>query len=289
MKIPANQWIIQSDVGVIVIGNGPNEMPKFERDRPFIRFNLSDDIPLSPMEIRVSNRRVAELSGKPAVFQVQSQWMKDTEHEQLQHLLTKQASKLGTELRCLPSTGLTTVHVCIGLSLSVQVFRMPLRPTMFRASELPPRQPLAAAFHNWLGEQRMAWRLIASQGDQLSWPDMVAKRCAIAGETEGGLDPYPRILNGCRKLQWKARTSLIRRTLWNWRTPQDSIGWGTRSTSVYISSNLFSIWTEPGRRQRIGGFIAILSPQPSIHCSGGSLRRSGFSTRSGWQAKDPIE
>lgn len=199
MKIPANQWIIQSDAGVIVIGNGPNEMPMFERDRPFIRFNLSDDIPLSPMEIRVSNRRVAELSGKPAVFQVQSQWMKDTEHEQLQHLLTKQASKLGAELRCLPSTGLTTVHVCIGLSLSVQVFRMPLRPTMFRASELPPRQPLAAAFHNWLGEQRMAWRLIASQGDQLSWPDMVAKRCAIAGETERGLDPYPRIFEWMQK------------------------------------------------------------------------------------------
>lgn len=199
MNIPANQWIIQSAAGVIVIGNGPDEMPKFERDQPFIRFNLSDDIPLSPMEIRVSNRRVAELSGKPAVFQVHSQWMKDTEHEQLQHLLTKQASKLGAELRCLPSTGLTTVHVCIGLSLSVQVFRMPLRPTMFRASELPPRQPLAAAFHNWLGEQRMAWRLIASQGDQLSWPDMVAKRCAIAGKTEGGLDPYPRIFEWMQK------------------------------------------------------------------------------------------
>lgn len=193
MNIPANQWIVQGAAGVIVIGNGPSKMPKFERDRPFIRFNLSDDIPLSPMEVRVSNRRVAELSGEPAVFQVQSQWMKDAERERLQHLLTKQASKLGTELRCLPSTGLATVHACIELGLSVQVFRMPLRAALFRASELAPRQPLAAAFHNWLGEQRMAWRLIASQGEQLSWLDMVAKRCAIAGETEGWLDPYPRI------------------------------------------------------------------------------------------------
>ena len=193
MNISANQWIVQGIPGVIIIGNGPSEMPKFERDRPFIRFNLSDDIPLSPMEVRVSNRRAAKLSSVPPVFQVQSQWMKDTERERLQYLLAKQVFKLGTELGCLPSTGLATVHACIELGLSVQVFRMPLRPALFRAPELAPRQPLAAAFHNWLGEQRVAWRLIASQGDQLSWLDMVAKHCAIAGETEGRMDPYPRI------------------------------------------------------------------------------------------------
>jgi hypothetical protein len=193
MNISANQWIVQGIPGVIIIGNGPGEMPKFERDRPFIRFNLSDDIPLSPMEVRVSNRRAAKLSSVPPVFQVQSQWMKDTERERLQYLLAKQVFKLGTELGCLPSTGLATVHACIELGLSVQVFRMPLRPALFRAPELAPRQPLAAAFHNWLGEQRVAWRLIASQGDQLSWLDMVAKHCAIAGETEGRMDPYPRI------------------------------------------------------------------------------------------------
>ncbi len=119
--------------------------------------------------------------------------MKDTERERLQYLLAKQVFKLGTELGCLPSTGLATVHACIELGLSVQVFRMPLRSALFRDPELAPRQPLAAAFHNWSGEQRVAWRLIASQGDQLSWLDMVAKHCAIAGETEGRMDPYPRI------------------------------------------------------------------------------------------------
>ena len=192
MNISAKQWIAQGASGVIVIGNGPGELPKLERGRPFFRFNLSDSIPLSPMEVRVSNRRVAELSGEPPVFQVQSQWMKDTEREGLQHLFAKHASKLGTELRCLPSTGLTAVHTCIDLGLSVQVFRMPLRPALFRAPELAPRQPLAAAFHNWLGEQRLAWMLIASRGNQLRWLDMVAKCCAIAGETDGRLDPYPR-------------------------------------------------------------------------------------------------
>ncbi len=143
MNISANQWIAQGTSGVIVIGNGPGEVPKLERGRPFIRFNFSDSIPLSPMEVRVSNRRVAELSGEPPVFQVQSQWMKDAERERLQHLLAKHASKLGTELRCLPSTGLATVHTCIELGLSVQVFCMPLRPALFRDPELAPRQSVS--------------------------------------------------------------------------------------------------------------------------------------------------
>ena len=193
MNVPAYQSPFQGAASVSVVGNGPNEMPKFERDRLFIRFNLNDDTPLSPMEVRVSNRRVAELSGESTVFQVQSRWMKNQERDRLRHILTQQASKLATELRCLPSTGLATVHACIELDLSVQVFRMPLRPTLFRAHDLSPRQPLAAAFHNWLGEQRMAWRLIASQGDRLNWRGMTANSCAIASETQGRLDPYPRI------------------------------------------------------------------------------------------------
>lgn len=213
MNIPTDKWTIQAAAGICVIGNGPGEMPKFERDRPFIRFNLSDDTPLSLMEIRVSNQRVTRRSNESAVFQVLSRGMRDAERDQFQHLLSQQASKLGAELGCLPSTGLATVNACMEQGLSLQVFRMPLRPTLFRVPELAPRQPLAAAFHNWLGEQRLAWQLIAAQGERLKWLDMTAKSHAVTSETERHLDPYPCIFDWMQDAALRGPNSVDRANL----------------------------------------------------------------------------
>ncbi len=190
MNNPAQKLTIQGAASISIVGNGPGEMPMLEHDRPFIRFNLSNDTPLSPLEVRVSNPRAARRSSESAAFQVLSRVLSGAERDQLQHILTHQAFELSAELGCLPSTGLATVYACMELGLSLQVFRMPLRPSLCRASDLAPRQPLAAAFHNWLGEQRLAWRLIASQGDHLRWPEMTTKGCAIPSETKGHLDPY---------------------------------------------------------------------------------------------------
>lgn len=191
MNTPTHKWTIQPAADICIIGNGPGEIPKCKPGRPFIRFNLSEDTPLSLMEVRVSNQRVRRRSCESGLFQVLSYGMRDTERDRFQRLLTQQASKLHSELGCLPSTGLATVHACMELDLLVHVFRMPLRPTLLRAPELAPRQPLAAAFHNWLGEQRLAWRLIAAHGDHLRWLDMTAQMGAIIMKKEGHLDPYP--------------------------------------------------------------------------------------------------
>lgn len=212
MNNPTNKWTIQGAAGISIVGNGPGEIPKLERDQPFVRFNLSDDTPLSPMEVRVSNLRVARLSSESALFQVMSRGMSDVERDQFQHLLTQQVSELAAELGCLPSTGLATVHACMELGLSLHVFRMPLRPSLLRAPELAPRQPLAAAFHNWLGEQRLAWWLIASQGDHLRWLDLTAKRGAIS-ETKGNLDPYPCIFEWMQGAALRGPNSVDRANL----------------------------------------------------------------------------
>lgn len=193
MNTTTEKWAIQGATDICIVGNGPGQTPEPEHDRPCVRFNLSGDKPLSPMEIRVSNLRVARLPHESVLFQVLSQGMKDADCERLQYLLTQQALKLKTELGCLPSTGLTTIHTCIELGLSLHILRMPIRATLLRPPDLTPRKPLAAAFHNWLGEQRLAWQLIAAHGDRLRWLDMTAKTHETTGQTRGHLDPYPRI------------------------------------------------------------------------------------------------
>jgi len=193
MNIPTESWAIQGFTGICIIGNGPGKSPKPERDRPCIRFNLGDDEPLSPMEIRISNLRVARRPHESVLFQITSPGMRAPDSERLQHLLTQKALKLKAELGCLPSTGLTTIHACIELGLSLRILRMPLRPALLRPPDLAQRKPLAAAFHNWLGEQRLAWQLIAAHGDRLRWLDMTAKTHKTTGQTRGHLDPYPRI------------------------------------------------------------------------------------------------
>ncbi|MDX1366870.1 hypothetical protein [Pseudomonas sp.] len=213
MNIPTDKWTIQAAAGICIIGNGPGEMPKFEHDRPFIRFNLREDTPLSLMEIRVSNQRVSQRSCESGLLQVLSWGMRDAERDRFQRLLTQQASKLDADLGCPPSTGLATVHACMELGLSPHVFRMPLRPSLLRASELAPRQPLAAAFHNWLGEQRMAWRLIAAQDEHLNWPDMTANSHAITSETEGHLDPYPCIFDWMKNAASRGPSAVDRASL----------------------------------------------------------------------------
>ncbi len=148
------------------------------------------------------------------------------ERDRLQRLLTQQAYTLDAELGCIPSTGLATIHTCMKLGLSLQVFRMPLRPTLLRAPELAPRQPLAAAFHNWLGEQRIAWQLITAHGKHLTWPDMTAKIPPITRETEGHLDPYPYIfewmedaaLLGPNSVEWANLVELATSSQFDWET-----------------------------------------------------------------------
>ncbi len=213
MNIPTDKWSLQEAAGIYVIGNGPGEMPKLERNQPFISFNLSDDTPLSPMEVRVSNQRVTRQSNGLAVFQVLRRGMRGAELDQLQHLLSQQASKIGAELGCLPSTGLATVSACMEQGLSLQVFRMPLRPSLLRAPELESRQPLAAAFHNWLGEQRLAWQLIFAQGERLQWLDMTVKRHTVTSDAELHLDPYPCILDWMQDATLRGPNAVDRRDL----------------------------------------------------------------------------
>lgn len=58
------------------------------------------------------------------------------------------------------------------MGFSLRLYRMPLRPSLLRPTELSERKPLPAAFHNWLGERRMAWQYLHGATAILSWPQL---------------------------------------------------------------------------------------------------------------------
>lgn len=233
MNIPSNNWAIHGATNINVVGNGSGETPELEHDQPFIRFNLSNDIPLSPLEVRVSNQRVIRQACESSLFQVLSLAMNETERDGIQRLLTLQSTKLDAELGCPPSTGIATVHTCLSLGLSLSIFRMPLRPPLLRASELAPRYPLPAAFHNWLGEQRIAWRLISAHKERLRWSDMTTKLDNIDSEEGGVLNPYPSILGWMKNAARRGPDTNDQVTLIE-LTTSPRFNWGRHANHEYL-------------------------------------------------------
>ncbi|MBO2661873.1 MULTISPECIES: hypothetical protein [Shewanella] len=88
--------------------------------------------------------------------------------------ITDVATTLEARLGAWPSSGLAVLGCLAGQDVKVSVCQMNLLPSLIRSPELSGRTPLAAAFHNWLGERRlaMAWLLGTSTGDTpIDWPD----------------------------------------------------------------------------------------------------------------------
>ncbi len=162
---------------------------------PFVRFNVAADTPLESGEIRICNRKVAGRPNDSPPFEVWSHVLSRMQRVQLQARLALAGVALTEKLGCLPSSGLATVHALAAAEVTLQLYRMPLRPSLLRAVDLPVRQPLAAAFHNWLGERRLAWHWWQSLRSSLHWPDLQL----TAGEAISGIDccedPYPALLH----------------------------------------------------------------------------------------------
>ena len=78
--------------------------------------------------------------------------------------LQAKAHELSSVLGCWPSSGLTTVTLLAEKVQFLRVYKMPLLPSLLRPTGLHPRKPLACAFHNWLGERRLAFLSTASAG-----------------------------------------------------------------------------------------------------------------------------
>lgn len=89
--------------------------------------------------------------------------------------LSRVAQKQARILGAWSSSGLAVLGCLYGQAgLNVRVCQMNLLPSLIRTPELSARMPLAAAFHNWLGERRLAMDLLFGRGNDhavIDWPD----------------------------------------------------------------------------------------------------------------------
>lgn len=139
---------------------------------PFVTFNQLADKPLRAGEIRINNRKFARAAANTLPFVVSSCCLSVYDCGQLQDKLETTSELLCSQLGCLPSAGLTAVFALTNMGVGLQLFQMPLRPSLLRLTNMPVRQPLAAAFHNWLGERRLAWQLLCAKRTLLNWPQL---------------------------------------------------------------------------------------------------------------------
>ncbi|TWU69655.1 hypothetical protein AYI74_04330 [Shewanella algae] len=89
--------------------------------------------------------------------------------------LSRVAQRQERILGAWPSSGFAVLGCLYGQAgLKVHVCQMNLLPSLIRAPELNGRMPLAAAFHNWLGERRLAMAWLFGKGSDhavIDWPD----------------------------------------------------------------------------------------------------------------------
>jgi len=178
-----------------IVGNGPGPAPALDQlGTPFVRFNLALSEKLLEQEIRICNRKQAGQPDSPFPFLVNSLSFPFVWCEQLQHRLAESAIALERMLSCRPTAGLVTTHAMLQMGGALQLYRMPLRPRMLRAANMPARQPLAAAYHNWMGERRLALQWVKTHETQLEWTGLQLALPLADTSDKPIANPYPALL-----------------------------------------------------------------------------------------------
>lgn len=123
-------------------------------------------------QVFIRNNRVAR-TNQTVPLTVDSVSLSASTRHALQTKLSATSDKLTRHLGCIPSSGLTTVICLSGLANLIHVDCMPLIPCLERPSDLSSRKPLACAFHNWLGERRVAMGFPSlSTPTLVKWPGL---------------------------------------------------------------------------------------------------------------------
>mgnify|MGYP000974738935 CR=1 FL=1 len=190
-----------------VIGNGPGEWPKLDSRLPFVRFNIPADAPFEPGEIRICNRKFAGRLDDSPPFVVWSRVLSSVQRICLQARLAYSGATLMKRLGSLPSSGLATVHALATAKVTLHLYRIPLRPSLLRPVGLSVRKPLAASFHNWLGERRLALRWCRSARSRLHWPDLQLTAGEETPASDRCEDPYPALFHWFAKGTDEARNA----------------------------------------------------------------------------------
>lgn len=141
-----------------IIGNGPGTVICVEGERR-VRFNQPTAVNDSDCLI-ICNGKVAEQK-RPFVVQG---GLPDEQFVVPQ--LVEHAAQLQNQLGCWPSCGLVALSCLRETNGIIKISAMNLLPSLERPTAMGPRQPLPCAFHNWLGERRLAQAWL----ERLQWP-----------------------------------------------------------------------------------------------------------------------
>ena len=145
-----------------IVGNGLGDLV-IKKHEKVIRFNQ----PLttaSSADLVVTNSKLAGITAGVLV-----------QGEVPSKLFCEKLEVYGKELEdllgCKPSIGLLTLKTMLELGVTINVSRMNLLPSLERPLDCNQRKALPAAYHNWLGERRLA----SGWMDKLNWPGYEVK------------------------------------------------------------------------------------------------------------------
>ncbi len=142
-----------------IVGNGPGKLIIVDNER-IIRFNQPASFKPGT-DVTITNSKQA---GLKRGFLVQGEVP-----EQFIEKLDTNSRKLEEALGCKSSLGLLAIQTMLEYQVDVRVSCMALLPSLERTQDHSNKKALPAAYHNWLGERRLALPL----KDRVDWPELL--------------------------------------------------------------------------------------------------------------------
>jgi hypothetical protein len=136
---------------VIVIGNGSGEIPNCN-GKTVICFNGFDTSVLKAYK-KITRIENGHQFGQSKNFKVTPL------NQKISHSLKATALNIEKQINAWPSSGLTCLSTLKQLGCSIEFCKMQFQPSLLRSAEQDANVPLAACFHNWLAEYRLAHTL----------------------------------------------------------------------------------------------------------------------------------
>ncbi len=166
-----------------IVGNGPGVAEEPAKNQLTITFNPPSERKPMERDIQISNWKRAGLQTDCRPFIVSAPGLGAAWCREFETVLTKSAIDLAPQLGCFPSSGLVAIHGSLQLAKQVSICCMPLKPSFVRTPDMLPRKPLPCAFHNWLGERRLALSLLRKYGpERIRWKSLLLEPVADRGE-----------------------------------------------------------------------------------------------------------
>ncbi|HCH0719301.1 TPA: hypothetical protein NKO89_003327 [Vibrio parahaemolyticus] len=146
-----------------IIGNGPGDL-RLRNNEKVVRFNQPLSFALRA-DLTITN---SKLAGLEKGFLVEGK----VPGEKFVEKLETNSKLLESQLGCKPSLGLLTTKTMLEFGVMTNISYMALMPSLERLLDYDERKALPAAYHNWLGERRIAFLWL----DKLNWPGVIHRK-----------------------------------------------------------------------------------------------------------------